>query len=103
LSLAARLGAADRWLRAGDGRRAPKPHWIFHAVAYPLAHGERSQRDALWGTLAWATAHPQVRGLILGDAADYGRVTGLRVTGGRLRPAVGVLAQGIELLRETAR
>jgi len=103
LSLAARLGAADRWLRAGDGGRAPKPHWIFHAVAYPLAHGERSQRDALWGTLAWATAHPQVRGLILGDAADYGRVTGLRVTGGRLRPAAGVLAQGIELLRETAR
>ena len=103
LSLAARLGAADRWLRAADPRRAPKPHWIFHAVAYPLAHGERSQRDALWGTLAWATTHPQVRGVVLGDAADYGRVTGLRVTGGRLRPAVGLLAQGIELLRETAR
>jgi hypothetical protein len=102
LSLTARLGAADRWLRAADPDRAPKPHWIFHAVAYPLAHGEGSQRDALWGTLAWATAHPQVRGLIIGDAADYGRVTGLRVTGGRLRPAVALLAQGIELLRETA-
>jgi hypothetical protein len=103
LSLAARLSAADRWLRAGDPRRAPKPHWIFHAVAYPLAHGERSQRDALWGTLAWATTHPEVRGVIVGDAADYDRVTGLRVTDGRLRPAVGLLAQGIELLRETAR
>lgn len=101
LSLAARLGAADRWLGATDARRAPKPHWIFHAVAYPLAHGEASQRDALWGTLAWATVHPQVRGIVFGDAADYGRVTGLRVTGGRLRPAVPYLTQGIELLRET--
>jgi len=101
LSLAARLSAADRWLRAADRGRAPKPHWVFRSAAYPLAHGERSQREALWGTLAWATTHPEVRGVILADAADYGRITGLRATGGRLRPAVPLLAQGVRLLRET--
>lgn len=101
LSLAARLSAADRWLRASDRGRASKPHWVFRAAAYPLAHGERSQRDGLWGTLAWATTRPEVRGVVLADAADYGRVTGLRATGNRLRPAVPLLAQGVRLLRET--
>ena len=42
-----------------------------------------------------------MRGVILADAADYGRMTGLRATGGRLRPAVPLLSQGIRLLRET--
>lgn len=102
LSLAARLDAADRWLDAGEPRRAPKPHWVLRAGAYPLAFGEEAQRQALWGTLAWATAHSQVRGLIVVDAADYSRVTGLRVTGGRLRPAVAALARAVRLLRETA-
>ena len=74
---------------------------VLAAGGFPLAHGERSQREALWGTLAWATTHPEVRGVILADAADYGRITGLRATGGRLRPAVPLLAQGVRLLRET--
>ncbi len=102
LSLAARLDAAGRWLGAGDTQRPPKPHWVLRAGAYPLAFGEDAQRQALWGTLAWATAHAQVRGMIVVDAADYGRVTGLRVTGGRLRPAVASLAQAVRLLREAA-
>ncbi len=102
LSLAARLDAAGRWLQAGDPQRAPKPHWVLRAGAYPLAFGEDAQRQALWGTLAWATGHAQLRGMIVVDAADYGRVTGLRVTGGRLRPAVASLAQAVRLLREAA-
>lgn len=102
LSLAARLDAADRWLDAGDARLAPKPHWVFRAGAYPLAFGEQAQRQALWGILAWATAHSQLRGLVVVDAADYSRVTGLRVTGGRLRPAVASMARAVRLLRETA-
>ena len=101
LSLAARLSAADRWIGADASGRAPKPHWIFRAAGYPLAHGEGSQRDGLWGTLAWATTHPEIRGVVVADAADYGRITGLRATGGRLRPAVTLLAQGVQLLRET--
>ncbi|HEU4631497.1 MAG TPA: hypothetical protein VFS08_17215 [Gemmatimonadaceae bacterium] len=101
LSLAARLDAAERWLRAADPRRAPKPHWIFRAAAYPLAHGEQGQRDALWGLVAWATAHPQIRGVVVADAADYGRVSGLRVTGGRLRAAAGAVAEAVRTLHET--
>lgn len=102
LSLAARLGAADRWLDAADPTRSPKPHWIFQTAAFPLVHGERGQRDALWGVLAWASARPQIRAVVVADAADYHRISGLRVTGGRLRPAAEVLADGVRLLRETA-
>lgn len=102
LSLEARLGAAGRWMAAADPTRAPKPHWVFHTGSYPLAFGEQAQREAIWGVLAWATAHSQLRGVIVGDAADYGRVTGLRVTGGRLRPAAASVSHAVRLLRETA-
>ncbi|HEX5581367.1 MAG TPA: hypothetical protein VFX39_07315 [Gemmatimonadaceae bacterium] len=102
LSLRARMSAIDRWLDASvDPERAPKPHWIFSAGAYPLAHGEEAQRDALWGMLAWATTHPTIRGLIVADAADYTRITGLRATSGRVRPAAAAVAQAVVLLRET--
>lgn len=105
LSLAARLDAAERWMdvafSAGPGR-PPKPHWVVRAGSYPLAFGEAAQREALWGTFAWATSRPEMRGLVLVDAADYSRVTGLRVTNGRLRSAVPALARGVRLLRETA-
>ncbi|HEY0972709.1 MAG TPA: hypothetical protein VGE02_17195 [Gemmatimonadales bacterium] len=102
LSLRARMSAVDRWMdAAANPTRAPKPHWIFGAGGYPLAHGEMSQRNALWGTLAWATTHPSLRGLIVTDAADYRRIAGLRATSGRLRPATGAVAQAVVLLRET--
>jgi hypothetical protein len=102
LSLSARLAAADRWMQAAtDPRRAQKPHWVFGAGGYPLAHGEVSQRDAVWGMLAWATARPSMRGLVVADAADYARITGLRTTGGRIRPVARAVAQAVVLLRET--
>ena len=103
LSLQARMAAAERWMAAAeDPRRAAKPHWVLNAQAYPLAHGERSQLAALWGTIAWATTHPELRGVVVSDAADYQRIAGLRVTGGRLRPATGAVAAAVRLLRETA-
>ena len=101
LSLAARLAAADRWLAAADAARAPKPHWVLRAGGNPLAFGEQSQRRTIWGTLAWATSHPQLRGEVVADAADYARVTGLRVTDGRLRPAAASVALAVRMLRES--
>jgi len=102
LSLAARLEAAGRWMAVAEADHAPRPHWIFHAGSYPLAFGEQAQKEAIWGILAWATSHPRIRGVIVGDAADYGSVTGLRVTGGRLRPAAGVVSTATRQLREMA-
>ena len=71
--------------------------WGWSSLAGPM----RSQLAALWGTIAWATTQPQLRGLIVGDAADYERISGLRATGGRLRPAAGAVAAAVRLLRET--
>lgn len=103
LSLTARMAAAERWMRAStEAGRASKPHWVLRAEAYPLVHGERSQLAALWGTIAWATMQPQLRGLVVAEAADYARISGLRVTGGRLRPATEAVAMAVRLLRETA-
>lgn len=102
LSLEARLDAATRWMAAADEGRTPRANWVFHAGSYPLAFGERAQREAIWGAIAWATSHPRMRGVIVGDAADYGSVTGLRVTDGRLRPAVEAVSTATRQLREMA-
>ena len=102
LSLSARMDAAERWMRvAALERTASKPHWVLGVRAYPLVHGERSQLAAIWGTIAWATTQPQLRGVIVADAADYARISGLRATGGRLRPATGAVAAAVRLMRET--
>jgi hypothetical protein len=99
-SLDARMRAAARWMRAA----APlhKEHWVFAAGGYPETHGEASQSAALWGTLAWATRQTAVRGLIVATAGDYEMLTGLRVAGGRVRPAADVVARAVRGLRETA-
>jgi hypothetical protein len=84
-----RLRAAQRWLRPFAAR--PKPAWVFSAGGFPLTHGERSQELALWGTLAWATTQPSIKGLIVTEAGDYDAIRGLRAPGGRLRSAVGAV------------
>ena len=95
-----RMRAADRWMRSTP---PTKPHWVFAAGAYPLAHGERSQLQALWGTLAWATARPAVKGVVVYEAGDYGVARGLRAPSGRLRAATFAIMRGIRALREAAR
>ena len=95
-SLAARLRVADRWMRG-----TTKPHWVFGAGAFPVTHGEPSQARALWGTLAWATSHEQVKGLIVESAGDYDMVTGLRAPGGRVRPALATLERAVAAMAET--
>ena len=96
-SLAARLHVADRWMRG-----SAKNHWVFSAGAYPVTHGETSQSRALWGTLAWATSHEAVKGLIVESAGDYDVVTGLRAPGGRVRPALATLERAVAAMAETA-
>ena len=96
-SLSARLRVADRWMRGST-----KNHWVFSSGAYPATHGETSQARALWGTLAWATSHAPVKGLIVESAGDYDTVTGLRAPGGRIRPALATLERAVAAMAETA-
>jgi hypothetical protein len=96
-SLAARLHVADRWVRG-----TTKSQWVFSSGAYPVTHGEASQARALWGTLAWATSHQPVKGLIVESAGDYDALTGLRAPGGRVRPALATLERAVAALAETA-
>jgi hypothetical protein len=56
----------------------------------------------VWHTLAWATAHPEVAGVVASEPGDYVELTGLRAPNGQLRPAVGALRRAIRGLRETA-
>jgi len=91
--------AADRWMRAIP---QTKPYWVFSAGGYPLVHGERSQDQAVWATLAWATAHGQVRGLVVNEASDYGQAMGIRAPNGRFRRVSSTVRRSIKGLRESA-
>lgn len=98
-SLDTHMRIAQRWLRAQD---RPKPHWVWSAGGYPIAHGEESQRLALRGTLAWATAQPAVVGFVVTQAADYDTERGLRGPTGRARPAMAELIRAIATEHEAA-
>jgi len=95
-SLAARLHVADRWMRSSE-----KNQWVFSSGGYPVTHGETSQARALWGTLAWATSHQSVKGLVVESAGDYDTLTGLRAPGGRVRPALATLERAVAAMAET--
>jgi hypothetical protein len=97
-TLDANFRAADRWLQARPPR---KPQWVFGAGGYPLAHGESSQDRAVWASLAWATAHMEVRGLVVTEANDYGQAMGLRAPNGRFRRTASTVRRSIRALRET--
>jgi hypothetical protein len=113
----ARLRAADRWMRAaagvapGDttgaapaaaatGPSATKEHWVFDVRGFPVVHGAASQTNTVWHTLAWATARPEVAGVIVSEPGDYVDMTGLRAANGRLRPVVASLRRAMRGLRE---
>ena len=98
-TLDASFRAADRWLRAHP---PTKLHWVFSAGGYPLAHGEGSQDSAIWAALSWATAHYEVRGLIVTESNDYGQAMGVRAPNGRYRRATSTLRRSIKALRESA-
>ena len=100
----ARLRAADRWMRIAstgpDAPRRAKPHWVFDVRAFPMTHGEASQDRTVWHTLAWATAHPQVVGVIVGEPDDYLMMNGLLSASGRFRPVIGTMNRAARGLRE---
>lgn len=98
LSLETRLAAADRWLRARPASR--KPVWVFAASGFPVAHGEHSQEQAVWRALTWATSRRDVRGVVVVEAGDYGRLLGMRTPSGRTRPVATTVARALRGLRE---
>ncbi len=91
---------ADRWLRVTPPK---KDHWVFATGGYPLAYGERSQEEAIWEVMAWATDHPFIKGVVIYEAGDYGQSRGLRAPNGRLRPAARAVMRAIRGLQESAR
>jgi hypothetical protein len=94
--VSATLAAADRWMRrSGDARE----HWLIAAGA-PALEGEDAQQRLARHVLLWAATRPQVRGVVLGDAADYDRVTGFRSTSGRFRRVTADVAATIRTLAE---
>lgn len=97
-ALDASMRAADRWMRS---TQSTKPHWVFSAQGFPVAHGETAQERSLWGVLAWATARPAIKGVIVSSAGDYGPLTGLRAPSGRLRRAAYAMMRGAGALRES--
>jgi hypothetical protein len=90
------LSVAQRWMQEFP---KPKEHWVFAAGGYPLAHGEENQRRWIWAVLAWATAQPPIKGLVVYEGGDYNSVRGLRAPGGRLRPATDAILRAEKGLR----
>ena len=90
--------AADRWMKTTP---SSKDHWVFAAGAYPLNSGEATQQRVIIQTLAWATNHIAIKGLVVYEAADYAQARGLRAPSGRLRMAAGALMRAIRALKES--
>jgi hypothetical protein len=67
-----------------------------------MAHGDVSQQRTVWHTLAWATSHPEVVGVIVAEPDDYLSTSGLRTPSGRFRPVVTALDRAARGLREAA-
>ena len=95
-SLDTHLRVAQRWMRQFP---RPKEHWVFATGGHPLAHGEENQLLTLKDVLAWATAEPAIKGLVVYEGGDYNTVRGLRAPGGRLRPATGEILRAEKGLR----
>ena len=75
---------------------------MFATGGYPEAHGEASQERAVWAALAWATSKPQIKGLIVSEAGDYGVIRGLRAADGHLRRVTFAVMRAMKGLRESA-
>ena len=97
--LEAQMQTAERWMAA---TAKTKPHWVLSAGAFPTAHGERSQEQAVHGVLAWATSRPEIHGVIFVEAADYDRALGFRAPDGRLRAVTAELTRAVRALRDQA-
>jgi hypothetical protein len=90
--------AADRWMKASP---SSKDHWVFGTGGYPLAYGERAQERTIWQVLSWATDHPNIKGVVVYEAGDYGEARGLRAPNGRVRLAGFSLRRAVRGLKES--
>jgi hypothetical protein len=90
---------AQRWMKQYADH--PKEHWVFAAGGYPMVHGEPNQELALLDVLAWATAQPAIKGLVVYEAGDYDASRGLRAPGGRLRSSVNAVLRAQRGLAES--
>jgi len=98
-SLDTHMRVATRWMQQFP---KPKEHWVFAAGGYPLVHGEASQRRAIGGVLAWATAQTPIKGLVVYEGGDYNTARGIRAAGGRLRPVFTKIVEAEKGLRASA-
>jgi hypothetical protein len=98
-ALRGRMDAADRWMQASP---PAKPVWVLEAGGFPTVHGDASLSRTLLGSLAWATRHPVVRGVVIVEASDYEARMGLRAPGGRIRPAATSLSRAVRALGESS-
>src|SRR5258705_1478031 len=98
-SLDTHLRVAQRWMEQFP---SPKEHLGFAAGGYPLVHGEENQRLAIQARLAWATAEPPIKGLVVYEGGDYYTLRGLRAAGGRLRPATWEIIKSQKGLKSSA-
>jgi hypothetical protein len=96
----ARLLAAERWMRLTAG--STMEHWLLEVGGWPAVFGDHNQERAIWGTLAWASRQPAVRGVLVHAAADYGEPVGLRAVNGRIRPAAVRMGAAIRAFQEAA-
>ncbi len=92
------LNALARW--ASLARVVPDA-WILGVPAAPAVTGEVVHQRLVRHTLAWGAAHPWVRGVIAGDAADVTAPTGLRTASGRARRALAEVGSALRTQRDT--
>jgi hypothetical protein len=91
----------SRWTQWMDDTESRRGYWLLGTGGVPAAHGAMSQRYAMRGALAWATAEPRVRGAIVAETADHGTLGGLRTAVGAWRPAAGTVVRTLRVLRDT--
>jgi hypothetical protein len=96
----AHLLAAERWMRLTAG--ATMEHWLLEVGGWPAVFGDHNQERAIWGTLAWASRQPTVKGVLVHAAADYGEPVGLRAANGRIRPAAVRMGAAVRSFQEAA-
>lgn len=94
------LAQLERWDRRLAEAATGRAYWVVGAGAVPPVHGARAQRQAMQGVVAWASNERQVRGVIVADAVDAGRLQGIRTAAGRWRPAAGAVLAWNRALRE---
>lgn len=91
------LAALARW--ASLSRVVPDA-WILGVPTAPAVTGEVVQQRLVRHALAWGAAHPWVRGVIAGDAADVTAPTGLRTATGRARRALAEVGSALRAQRD---